>query len=292
MAKIGIVTVTYNSGEVLDEFMESILKQNHNDWILYVVDNDSKDNTLKVLAKYPDGRVVLIENKENYGVAKGNNQGIESALSDDCDYVLLLNNDTVFEENLISILLLDLVNNNADMVSPKMMYYQPNNVIWCAGGGFKPWQAMKNYHRGENEVDNEQYDKIEKCDYVPTCCVLVKSELFTDTSVGLMDEKYFVYFDDVDWMYRAKKNELKLIYTPNVRLLHKVSSITGGLSDFTMRLFFRNKIYFLRKNFAGIQLLVCIFYYIMLTFSKFIINRLRLNKFKLVTISLWNGFFL
>ena len=248
MAKIGVVTVTFNSGVVLDGFMQSMLKQKHDDWILYVIDNDSKDNTLELLAAYPQDKIKVVVNKVNYGVAKGNNQGIEAALVDECDYVLLLNNDTEFNDDMFSILLNEIVLNKADMVTPKIMYFDPNNKIWCAGGEFIRVQKMIPLHTGADEIDEGQYDQSRFCSYTPTCCVLINKQTMLD--VGLMDEKYFVYIDDVDWMYRAiKLNHKKLLYTAKTILLHKVSSLTGGGdSPFTIKMCNRNVIYFLRKN--------------------------------------------
>lgn len=248
MAKIGVVTVTFNSGIVLNGFMQSMLKQNHNDWILYVIDNDSRDNTLELLATYPQDKIKVIANKINYGVAKGNNQGIEASLDDGCDFVLLLNNDTEFNDDMFTILLNEMVLNQADMVTPKIMYFEPRNKIWCAGGEFIRVQKMIPLHTGADETDIGQYDQSRFCSYTPTCCVLISKQTIID--VGLMDEKYFVYIDDVDWMYRAiKLNNKKLLYTANTILFHKVSSLTGGGdSPFTIKMCNRNMIYFLRKH--------------------------------------------
>lgn len=250
LKKIGVVTVTYNSKFVIGDFMESVLKQNYTNWILYVIDNDSKDGTLDYFDLYQSSQIKLISNKKNYGVAKGNNQGINEALADECDYVLLLNNDTVFDENLFHVLLRDLTNNNADMISPKMMYFNPSDTIWCAGGSFSGKLLIRNNHHGENQRDTGQFNAIYQCDYVPTCCVLIKISLFKNDSVGLMDEKYFVYYDDTDWMWRAKIANRRLVYTPNVLLYHKVSSLTGGgESRFSVEIITRNRVYFIRKNF-------------------------------------------
>lgn len=263
LKKIGVVTVTYNSAFVINDFMESILKQNYTNWILYVVDNGSKDGTLDCPNLYQSNRIKLISNTKNYGVAKGNNQGIEAALADGCDYILLLNNDTVFEPSLLEVLLHDLINNNADMISPKMMYFNPSNIIWCAGGSFSGMFLVRNNHHGENQKDKGQFNDIYQCDYVPTCCVLIKISLFKDDSVGMMDEKYFVYYDDTDWMWRAKMADKKLIYTPNAILYHKVSSLTGKESVFSIQYMTRNRVYFIRKNVKSLkkQLYLCSYFF-------------------------------
>ena len=290
MAKIGVVTVTFNSGTVLDDFMQSMLKQNHHEWVLYVVDNDSKDNTLSFLAKYANNNIKLIANKENCGVAKGNNQGIELALADNCDYILLLNNDTVFDENLFKVLLDDLDINHADMITPKIMYFKPDNLIWCAGGELSKAQAFKAIHYGENEIDTGQYDQVKICEYVPTCCVLIKSELFKQ--VGFMDEKYFVYVDDVDWMFRAHKFGAKLVYTYKAVLFHKVSSLTGGrTSKFSAFYGTRNRVYFIRKNIKGLIKYFYITAYLFSMILGLIIRRISFTEFKWKLPAFFRGLF-
>ncbi len=101
MQKIGLVTITYNSAHVMEPFMQCVLNQTHTNFILYIIDNISSDNTLELLKNYSDERIVLIANKENVGVAKGNNQGIVQAMQDGCDELLIINNDVEFSNTLL-----------------------------------------------------------------------------------------------------------------------------------------------------------------------------------------------
>src|SRR6266851_3540121 len=98
--KIGVVTVTYNSGSVLADFLKSVWFQSHGNFILYTVDNASTVTRMQVLRGCTDSRLKIISNADNLGVAEGNNQGIRLALEDGCGYVLLINNDTEFNEDL------------------------------------------------------------------------------------------------------------------------------------------------------------------------------------------------
>jgi len=127
--KIGLVTITYNSAEVLKPFLDCVWAQTHKNIILYVVDNSSKDSTLKILSAESDNRLVLIENDNNYGVAKANNQGILKAIEDECDQVLIINNDVEFETTLIEKLLNAQQENHCSLISPKMMYFDDLNIF-------------------------------------------------------------------------------------------------------------------------------------------------------------------
>ena len=73
MEKIGLVTITYNSENVLDRFLHSALKQSFDEFMIYIIDNNSSDNTLKLLQKYDDPRIKIVINESNFGVAKANN---------------------------------------------------------------------------------------------------------------------------------------------------------------------------------------------------------------------------
>lgn len=245
---LGIVTVTYNSESVIDEFLESMDRQLNNDWRLYVVDNASRDATLaKVCDRYgKNDRVIVIANTVNVGVAVGNNLGIRAALDDGCGSVMLLNNDTVFAEDLFSGMVAEQDRLGADMLIPKMKYFDPPTRLWCAGGGFRRLRAISIVHYGEDEEDIGQYDEAQQIEYSPTCCMLIRKSVFD--KIGLMDENFFVYCDDSDFCYRAFRSGLSLWYSPAQVLYHKVSSLTGGQSDFSLFNVTYGRVYMIRKH--------------------------------------------
>lgn len=288
-AKVGVVTVTYNSGDVIDEFMTSLLAQDHQNYILYVVDNASSDNTLSKVSKYQDDRIVIISNKDNVGVAKGNNQGISASIIDGCSHVLLINNDTVFGNQLVTGLLLELENYQCDLIAPKIMYHDKPSMIWFAGAYFKPLAAYDARHYGIGQVDKGQYDTAKAVDFNTTCCNLIKVNVFN--SIGMMDEKYFVYLDDVDFGYRTMKNGFISFYTPKVNMYHKVSSLTGGDdSDFTTYHLVKNRVYFIRKFLSLPFIIYGIFFCQSRYFAKFLMRRESWKRFKLRQSSFKEGF--
>ena len=225
MDKIGLVTITYNSANVLASFLNCVWHQTYNNFILYVIDNSSVDDSLSILKNDSDSRLVVIENSTNLGVAKANNQGILRAIEDGCDQILIINNDVEFESALIE-KLVEFQNNAAcSLVAPKMMYFSKPSTIWYAGSWFEKKNGYIPLHRGMGEVDEGQYNKIVQIQYSPTCCLLVKKEVFHD--IGMMDEKYFVYFDDTDFSYRIwNDGRHKMFYYPHTQFYHKVGSLT------------------------------------------------------------------
>jgi GT2 family glycosyltransferase len=277
-AKIGVVTVTYNSAQVLDGFLSSLLRQSHTDFLLYVVDNASSDDTLKHLARYDDCRILLIANQKNVGVARGNNQGIRAALEAGCDSVLLINNDTEFGPELLANLADGLDRFECDMVAPKILHFDNPEIIWSAGGGFNRLKGYAGFHYGLGQPDDGKFDSVRKVDHAPTCCLLVRKAVFS--RVGTMDQWYFVYIDDADFCYRAKRQGMRLMYLPHARLLHKVSSLTGGAqSEFSIRYCARNHVYFILKNLGPWRSLVYLPAYQLHLIGKFAIRRINGQEF-------------
>jgi GT2 family glycosyltransferase len=252
---IGVVTVTYNSGAVIRDFMESLLRQSFRNFLLYVVDNSSSDDTLALLAEYSDPRAVIIRNPTNVGVAEGNNLGIRAALGDGCTSVLLLNNDTIFGPDLITRLHEGLGKYRCDMIVPKILYLDPADRIWSAGGAFSRLRG-RSRHLGFGKKDDGRFDQPREVEYSPTCCMLVKKEVFE--RIGIMDPKYFLYFDDADFCIRAHRAGVRLVYSPDTKLSHKVSSIIGHRSDISVRYVTRNHVYYVLKHFRFLP----IFYYL------------------------------
>jgi len=287
-AKIGMVTVTTNSGKDIDLFMRSTLSQHYSNFLLYIIDNCSTDTTLHQVSQYQDPRVTVIANDSNLGIARSNNRGITAALQADCEYILLINNDTEFDASLIGTLLAQIEDLQCDMIIPKIMYYDRPDIIWCAGGVFRRWRGHSAIHRGENCRDTGQFDQPCRVDYAPTCCMLIRRQVFE--SLGLMDPCYFLYFDDTDFCLRALRHGLRLYYTPSAELLHKVSSQTGGRgSTFQTRYQTRSHVYYLAKNFGLLHCLYFLPLYQLKIAVKLLTGQLSIEKFRVSQTGFWEG---
>lgn len=254
MARIGLVTVLYKCDEVLPDFFKSISIQTHKDYILYLIDNSASPATdemiARCLAQYPVTAYKHINTGGNIGVAAGNNAGIKLSLADNCDHVLILNNDIDIPQDYMFSQLVSLADEKGEaMIVPKIYYYGETK-LWMAGGYMDEWRAL-GVHYGMNKEDSPAFNVAKHCTYSPTCFMLVKKEVFE--KVGIMDERYFAYYDDTDFVLRATRLGYRIFYDPSLVLLHKVSSSVGTNSPFYVYYSNRNKIYFIRKNFKGIN---------------------------------------
>lgn len=256
MAKIGLVTVLFKSDTVLPDFFKSIAKQTHTDYILYLVDNSPAPSSDKIiedgLSENTITQYIHIKNTENIGVAEGNNMGIRQALADHCSHIILLNNDIELEQDFVFSQMLALCNKGEKIIVPKIFYHDTRK-LWMAGGTMNKWRAL-GIHHGDGKADAPEYNIAKYITYAPTCFMLVESDVFK--TVGLMDAKYFAYYDDTDFVFRALQAGFKMYYEPALTVLHKVSSSTGSNPTFYVYYSNRNKIYFIRKNLKGLVKLV------------------------------------
>jgi hypothetical protein len=155
---------------------------------------------------------------------------------------------------------LALLSQRESMITPKILFHD-SNKIWMAGGYMDHNRAL-GVHYGMGKTDMPEFNIPRHITYAPTCFLLVNASVFE--KVGFMDEKYFAYYDDTDFVLRAIKLGFTMWYEPTLTVLHKVSSSSGGdTSLFYIYYSNRNKIYFIRKNYSGVRKYMLLGYAIM-----------------------------
>ncbi|MDO4536181.1 MAG: glycosyltransferase family 2 protein [Clostridium perfringens] len=247
--KIGIILVNYNGAKYNKECIDSIKNSTYKNYEIIVVDNASQDNSVELLKKdYED--LTIIESKENLGFSGGNNLGIDYGLKNNCEFILLLNNDTKIENNMLENMINVSIENNKAVISPKIYYYDNKEIIWSAGAKMF-WKRGIPAQNGINEIDTGRYDLLDEVDIATGCCLLIHKDIVK--KVGLLSLEYFLYYEDTDYIMRIKEKGFKVLYDPTSIMYHKVSASTGGEESENYiyyntrnRLIFNNK--FNRKN--------------------------------------------
>jgi GT2 family glycosyltransferase len=276
--RLGVVTVTYNSAVVLPEFLECIALQTLRDFTLIVIDNASTDGSVALIAEKADSRIELIRNLQNLGVAEGNNQGIRRAIERGCSHVLFLNNDTAFDSKMFEQMMSAGMSHR--VVVPKIYLHDSPKTLWFAGGKFNRFLGYSTNHFGENEDDVGQFNTSGPTEYAPTCCMLVRVDVFA--SVGMMDACFFVYYDDTDFCLRLSRGRIDIWYQPTISMSHKVGSLTGGIqSAFSARMNVRNKVYFCRKNLSAVSATYFLVLYGVYLLLRFIARKDSWQRFRL-----------
>lgn len=250
MKKVSVVILNYRVADLTMECILSVQKSTYENIEIIVVDNNSEDGIGKKLEKFPE--VVFIPSKENLGYSGGNNLGIRKALAGGADYIFIVNSDANLEEETISSLVGMADDGRGDILGPKILF-PDKETIWYAGGVFDKNNVLGK-HRGVDEKDNGQYDRIEETDYVTGAALFVKREVFE--SIGLFDEKYFLYYEDSDFCFRAREAGYKVMYAPQALVYHANAKSTGlgsPLQDYYItrnRMLFASKFLPFRTRFA------------------------------------------
>lgn len=245
-ARIALITVTYNSAPVLDDFFASLNHQTSDVWDLIVIDNASSDNTVQQIQAWDGPLDTLIRNDRNLGFATATNQGIRIALEAGYGAVLIINNDVIFGPDFLEELASSPARDGTAVIAPAVRFVGQSDRYWYASGKFTWFRGAfqaKMYEQPPNESLSEW-----RTSFAPGCCLLIERE--TLNRVGLFDEQFFVYWEDVDWSYRCLLAEQPIKVVREPTLEHKVSVLTGGgTSPFGARMFHEGQIRFLRKHF-------------------------------------------
>lgn len=246
--KIFVVVVNWNRADETIECVRSLQGLAYSNYEVLVVDNASVDGSATTLAAaFPD--LPIVRNATNLGYAEGNNVGIRYALSREADYVLLLNNDTVVDKDLLHELVRAATRcPGAGLVGPKIYDYQDPTKVWFAGASIN-WSSGDSPHLGLGEQDVGQFNGVLEVDRLSGCAMMVDREVFQ--RVGLLDPRYFLYYEDVDLCVRAAKAGFTSYCVQTAKVWHKESSSTNANrgSDLHAYYHLRNRLLFLQTHF-------------------------------------------
>lgn len=244
--KVSIVILNWNGKADTLECLASAIQLDYQNHELVVVDNGSTDDSVTEISKqYPD--ITLLQTGANLGYAGGNNVGIKWALSNGAEYILLLNNDTTIDSKLISAFVEAAQTiPDAGIFGAKIYFHDRPNILWFAGGRWLS-HDMRLDHIGHGQKDSPDFGNYRECEYVTGCALFASAGVFRE--VGLLDEDFFLTYEETDWCYRARKKGYKCIVVPTAKLWHKVSASFGGTSSPLVKYFMiRNKLLWTKKH--------------------------------------------
>jgi len=241
-----VVVLNWNRKDDTIECIDSLTGMSYPNFRTVAVDNGSSDGSVEALkARFPT--LELIENDENLGYAAGNNVGIRFALQQGADYFLILNNDTVVDQHLLTRLIEGgEANPQAGMFAPKIYSYWDRSKIASAGSRKRWFPPGRVSIIGLGKKDSIAYDREREIEYASGCAVLVKRKVIED--VGMFDPTYFVYWEDYDFCKRVRERGYKILYVPTAKMWHKVSASTQEDSCTKWYNIGRSTVHFYRKN--------------------------------------------
>jgi len=247
---VSIVIVNYNREKMLRKCLASLRRQTYSNFGIIIVDNGSTDGSRGFLKTEYSDSVSLVENSQNLGFGKGNNQGIMVSRG---EYIALLNNDTEVEPSWLSELVkVAQSDKRIGMCASKILFGDDRSKIDVAGHLIYP--DGLNRGRGHREKDVGQYDTKEDV-FFPSACAAIYSRDMLD-EIGLFDEDFFAYGDDTDIGIRARLMGWKCVYVPTAVVYHYRSATLGNYAPLKAYLVERNRVWVLLKYFPFSTIMV------------------------------------
>jgi len=242
--KLFIIVLNYNGRDTLKKCLESIYLSDYENKEVVVVDNASTDGSFDEMRQHFQ-KFNFIKNNQNIGFAAGNNVAIKWALEKMADYVLLLNNDAYLEKNTLGVLLQEVEKNKKPGISCPFIYNGYTKKLWFSGGKID-WLKMRAIHQSGKD------------DFISGCAMLIHKDVFK--KIGLLDEKFFLYYEDVDFSFRAQKAGFDLRIIPEAKVYHyeKSSENIGKIYYLVLSaiIFFRKNSNLFQRIYIEIYLLI------------------------------------
>ena len=246
---ISVIIVNYNGKKFLSDCLNSIFCQRYFPFEVIMVDNGSLDGSVEyVRQNYPD--VKILNQSTNLGFAGGTNAGIRQAGG---EFILTLNNDTIISPDFIDELAKPMVSDPfVGMCGSKMIFPDGriNSTAICISRSGAAWD------RGLGEHDHGQYNGVQEVFGPCAGAALYRSMMLHE--IGLFDEDFFLYFEDVDLAYRARLSGWKCMYVPTAKVIHVHGGTNQPGSDISMYYVNRNILWIVVKNFPSRALIMFI----------------------------------
>lgn len=275
--EVYIIILNFNSYNETIGCIESIENITYENYKIIIVDNDSKDDSVKVLrSRFPHH--ILLESKINLGYANGNNIGIKYAKDNGADYICILNNDVRVESNFLEPLIGILIDDDsAAMTGPCICEYTKPNTIQAMGANINLYTGLAQAKYKGTPYDDVNLKTID-VDYLGGACFVFKSSILD--KIGYIPENYFLFFEETEFCLKTKKLGYKLICVKESKVYHKGSATISkfkGLSYFFLN---RNRIVFMRRNANVIQKIIFSIYVVIEGIGRMILRREPVELFK------------
>jgi len=257
---VSLIVLNWNGKELLRRCLRSIESIDYPNVEVIVVDNASTDSSVDMVREeFPSAKIIV--NALNLGFAGGNNEGIRIARG---EIVALINNDVILDRNWVTFIAQAIMNNpKIGIVGGKIFYAGSNNLIYSAGG-------KVSYLRGTvalvgmGRQDSSEFSKSRLVDHVAGCAMAFRRDLVK--KVGLLDPEYFLYVEETDFCFRARRANYKISYVPEAIAWHLAGGTTRCRPSryrfkvtYTQYLVFRNRVRFILKNFDHLWIFTALF---------------------------------
>lgn len=243
------IVLAYNGIELTLECLRTLRTQDYPNLHLLVVDNASTDGTPAII-RTQTSDVDVLEAGRNLGYAGGNNLGMRHALARGADLLFLVNNDTRLDPHCVTALVAEIQSNPGCGVVGPMVYTWDNWETISSAGGSVDWAAADAINVGAGELDQGQYP-ARRVDFVNGCGIMVTRQ--ATERAGLIDERFFMYWEETDWCLRIRAAGLDVRFQPAAKMQHKAPLTWEEQSPITLYYMGRNRLFFFARHGRGMQ---------------------------------------
>ncbi len=273
--ELKIIIVNYNQINDTIECVNSLMDAGALLNQIIIVDNNSSDNSVKILKEQYEGDITILDLKENKGYPYGLNKGIPKALEEGAEWLLLMNNDVAVDKGFL-VELQRAVNEcpEAKLIGPTILYYDQPEIIWYIGYRIVPGTLIGvRSFRGQKY--NEKISRYINIDVMHGCTMMVHKSVFNQ--IGLFDDSSLIYGDDADFSFRARKAGFQMIAATRAKMWHKISLTMGREKPRTRYLRTRNTIAFYKKYSRGVSKLIMFLFTVVKAFMTLLMDLIRKN---------------
>jgi GT2 family glycosyltransferase len=228
------ITLNWRQPLITLACIKSLLAMQNSGLDILIIDNGSGDDSVELLKQHQETGFEILELPKNIGFAAGNNHGLRLAMERGYDFALLINNDAFATKDMLDQLLVE-ATGDIGLLAPKIYYESEPDRIWFAGGHRQPY-TLDLIDTGRGEFDSSRWFENRDVDYLLGACMLVNLE--AASVVGLLDERYFFYFEDLDWSIRFTEAGYRLRFVPKAHVYHRVAVSTGSDVDSIQRRYY------------------------------------------------------
>jgi GT2 family glycosyltransferase len=243
--RICIILLNWNGKKETLECLSSLSEVHYKKMQTLVVDNGSTDGSVSAIREiYPN--IPILETKKNLGFAAGNNVGIEWALQKPFEWILLLNNDTVVSPNFLDAFLTASQKKKTKILGAKIYRYHDRNRIDHLGG-FWNFAIAEFESSSFGKIDDKiSYEKMELVDYVSGCALFMHRTV--PEKIGLLEPDFFLYWEENDYCYRARKAGFEIWTAPKAHVYHKISTSFIGGKPHMHYFWWRNRLLWISRH--------------------------------------------
>jgi GT2 family glycosyltransferase len=247
--KVSVLVLNYIHWTDTVACVRSLQQCTYKNYSIVILDNASPNDSEVQLQKiFPD--LTFLQTQENLGYTGGINYGIKKILEGNTEYILVINPDTTVARDLIDRLVAGMIRNPTAAIASGTIFYSDNsNRVWYAGGRLLPWKGYAEHFTALENGDDSGFTTFKQVTFVTGCLMLMRvKDLKT---VGFLDERFFMYLDDVEYSVRVQRLGFDLIYVPEAKIYHRI--VCQDEAIYKLYYAVRNQFLLIKTSFTGVS---------------------------------------